>query len=1612
MPVFSATSNETATELGQADSFTFGASGRGTFRQRFSYHEIQFVTISGLGTQPSTADITGYRLTSLAARSGDFRCSNGLLNQMYNATVNNYRGLTTGGMTVDCPHRERRGFGGDAHTSYQFALSNYPVGAFFTKWMRDFADVQGPDGLVANTAPTLSGAGGPAWAGFSITAPWHVYNTFGDADILATQWPSMVRLMAFWAQNVNSSSSSVSPSEALRAAPHTFPSAPGLLHHYPPHGFLGDWVSPHGSEESYSVEAFLLNNCYYHYMLLCMVNISTVLGHGDAAASYQSQAQSIAHAVTAHFADTSTGVYLDERQTHAVMPLAARLVPPSLAPKTWDVLEHTLLVNNNSHLDTGLTGTYFMVKLLMESGRNDLIFSFANQTTYPGWGFFLSKGFTTWPEGWTMSSPVGAGSKMHGCFNSIGMWFIEGIVGIKIDHMLDPAVPLTIRAGVDSGDITWAEGQRASVQGLVRSSWAILSGGFMHNVSVPANAVAKVMIPSKHGTVSGITESGRAVSVAGANGIIKVLGAQAVNRVEYAVLQVLSGDYQFASQWSRAVATYAPAVKTDDRSAESAEMWGAYMGGNGKLPGAGPISIGLHELRLKTDDEVNLTDTAALGGHSKPLDVWLIPHSHCDTGWMITVDEYYNQSVQHILTTVTKQLSADANARFVWSETKWLSMWWPLQTLETQAAFRRIVKRKQFEFVGGGWSQNDETTTHFRDVIENQAIGHQWLRDVFGPVYGRVRWGWQIDMFPGYASTTPSLWAMMGYDGMVIRWEGKDAAMQAAWTAQKAYQFRWHPSDVLSTHRSEMFCHIIDGNYGYLTPVNSYVLGYGCDARDAKKSGKSPDGKACSWTCPTPGQHCTVPGVNHSNVAIVALHLISLLRNKSLPYRGPMMYPIGADFHYREAVHAFGNLSLVLAEVAAHPEKYGDATLRLSSLSEYMDHLHSLRSTEADSGSAGGIRFPVMTLQELAEFEWGWPRNVSEHGLVPFNYTNHSLQFQTGCLTSQAKHKQHARHVAVKTHAASVAHALATATAPPRHALPPLESQHLLETLLQSSDANGICQHHDSMPGTMEPAVLADYSHRLDCGDAAAIEVLSKSIASLAGGKTPSLHTDAATTAFFNPLAHARTEVAQMNLTEGKDRMHLTIFASHGLPVAAQLDYLDPLVVHFVATVPALSHEIYRMCSTAVECRAAGCDMTQVPCNHPPNIAPSVVDGAFSLNNSVLVLRFDRQGLLESVNQTVSHVSAHVTQELVSYSNGTGGAYILIETLTAKSFPTPTRVTTVRGLVLSEIVQEFGSAGDIVSMAQQRIRLLHHGHQETALVTTMLGAVQTSHEIVSRYRTDLQAAALETDSTGFESHLRTWDSRGIGANYHAMVQRASIVETTGDQHRQLALMTTHTMGCASLAAGQIEHMLIRRLVTSDNQGPAPLNEVTPINVTVALFLSTAADTKQRLLIRALELEHPLVQVPMSMAATVTQSGRLAPPVPSTFAGILVPQTAHLLSMSVLWDGTTAAGRTPPANSTVSVIVRWMNTAEDGPAITVPLGKFVQSLTGSDNGRCGERTLSLIGDRDAIEAGRLRWDDVGADASAAAAAAPHTGASDECGEVELLPLDVRTFEITW
>jgi alpha-L-rhamnosidase len=294
------TTEDVVSEYTMIDRTTTDGDGIGSFRMRFSYHEIHYITMVGLASPPKLSDVRGWRLSTDLERTGFFNSSSELMNDIYDTTVNNYLGLTTGGQTVDCPHRERRGYGGDAHTSYQFALANFQVGSYFTKWARDFADVQQPSGDVPHTAPTVSGGGGPAWSGFVVTLPWEVYRTYGDTSLLLDMYPTMQRQLKFYRTKTRTGSDQ-------------------LLHAWDDSkwDFLGDWITPHGSEDNVtSPMNILFNNCYLHYITTLAADIAQVLDQPDDAKSYRASATSLAEAVNSAFYDQSTGAFVDQLQTH------------------------------------------------------------------------------------------------------------------------------------------------------------------------------------------------------------------------------------------------------------------------------------------------------------------------------------------------------------------------------------------------------------------------------------------------------------------------------------------------------------------------------------------------------------------------------------------------------------------------------------------------------------------------------------------------------------------------------------------------------------------------------------------------------------------------------------------------------------------------------------------------------------------------------------------------------------------------------------------------------------------------------------------------------------------------------------------------------------------------------------------------------------------------------------------------------------------------------------------------------------------------------------------------------------------------------------------------
>jgi len=449
------------------------ADGSGRFRHRFNYVAGRWLTVKGPVEKPEGAK--AYLVHSDYPQLTQFHCSNDLLNRIHDTVMWTYQCLSLGGYVVDCPHRERLGYGGDAHATVPAGLAHFGLGAFYTKWMGDWRDMQSSDGDLSYTAPTYEGGGGPAWSGIVIQLPWQLYVQYGDTRVLEENWPMMIRWLQFLDTNVEN----------------------GLLQPYGSKewGFLGDWVPPgRGQSKGTRVDdrsTLFFNNCYRLWSLQTAARIGDVLGKTEEASRLRSAATQARTAIHNAFWDAERGVYASGEQPYLAFPLLIGLPPEELRPQIEEKLEQTILVNDKGHINAGIHGHALLLEYLTRARRSDLIYEMVSKTDYPSWGYMLENGATTIWEQWD-----GENSRCHSSFLGVGAWFIRGLAGICPDPEHPGYEHFFIRPQV-CGDVTNCEASYDSIRGMIKSSWNLDGGKINVSVEVPIGTTATVILPGQ-----------------------------------------------------------------------------------------------------------------------------------------------------------------------------------------------------------------------------------------------------------------------------------------------------------------------------------------------------------------------------------------------------------------------------------------------------------------------------------------------------------------------------------------------------------------------------------------------------------------------------------------------------------------------------------------------------------------------------------------------------------------------------------------------------------------------------------------------------------------------------------------------------------------------------------------------------------------------------------------------------------------------------------------------------------------------------------------------------------------------------------------------------------
>jgi len=504
------------------DTYILKGEGTEIFEPHFTFHGFRYVKVENYPGSITTDDITGVVIHSDIKPTGDFSCSDTLINQLQSnirwSQKDNFLDIPT-----DCPQRDERvGWTGDAQVFSPTAAFNFDVAGFFTKWLRDLAVDQFPNGAVPNVipdmlvgAPGIIGKGGATgWADAAVIVPWTVYQAYGDQRILEEQYASMKAWVEFMKMKAGED----------------------YLWNTPKYWHWGDWLAYNTDKPDYAgsvTEKDLIATAYFYHSTNLLRQTALVIGKKEDAANYQKLAENIKSAFANEYI-TPNGRLVSHTQTAYALALSFDLIPTELFDKSAQYFAAD--IKRFGHLTTGFLGTPLLCSTLSKIGRDDLAFMLLNRKEYPSWLYPVTQGATTIWERWDTQKPDGTiiegmNSFNHYAYGAIGEWMYSYVAGLSIDSQ-KPGYKNTIFQPHPGGGLTNAKAEFLSNYGLVKSSWKIEKGNFNYTIEIPANTTGTVILPAA--ILSEVTLNSIAIT--------KSTEAQQVD--DQVILKLGSGKYQ------------------------------------------------------------------------------------------------------------------------------------------------------------------------------------------------------------------------------------------------------------------------------------------------------------------------------------------------------------------------------------------------------------------------------------------------------------------------------------------------------------------------------------------------------------------------------------------------------------------------------------------------------------------------------------------------------------------------------------------------------------------------------------------------------------------------------------------------------------------------------------------------------------------------------------------------------------------------------------------------------------------------------------------------------------------------------------------------------------
>ncbi|MBF9141036.1 family 78 glycoside hydrolase catalytic domain [Hymenobacter properus] len=484
----------TQKNIGRGFYFTYVLKGSDieTWRPRFTYYGFRYAQVEGgvpkgeanPQNRPEIISLTALHTRNAAASVGEFSCSNDLLNRT-NKLIDWSIKSNLASVFTDCPHREKLGWLEETHLMGASMRYGYDIATLGRKTLADMRASQTAEGLVPEIAPEYVKFewGGdifrdsPEWGSASIILPWYLYQWYDDRPALAENYDMMRRYVAYLGTQANG--------------------------HIITKG-LGDWydLGPKPPGTSQLTPMGVTGTATYYYDLTILAQIARLLGKTADATTYEQLGAEVKTAFNQKFFNPSTKQYATGSQAANAMAVYMGLVAPADKAAVVDNIVQDIRSRDNA-LTAGDIGYRYLLRVLEDAGRSDVIFAMNSRTDVPGYGYQLAHGATALTESWAALPTV---SNNHLMLGHLQEWLYGGLAGIRpaegsvaFNHIDIKPEPV--------GDVTSAKASHQSPYGLIASDWKKSASGFALTVTIPANATATVYLPAAAG--ARISEGGQ-----------------------------------------------------------------------------------------------------------------------------------------------------------------------------------------------------------------------------------------------------------------------------------------------------------------------------------------------------------------------------------------------------------------------------------------------------------------------------------------------------------------------------------------------------------------------------------------------------------------------------------------------------------------------------------------------------------------------------------------------------------------------------------------------------------------------------------------------------------------------------------------------------------------------------------------------------------------------------------------------------------------------------------------------------------------------------------------------------------------------------------------------